>query len=304
MIASGAALPSGVGRAHHAGMTGTVALPCGETVPALGLGTWRMGESASARRREVAAVRLALELGCRLIDTAEMYGDGGAEEVVGAALAEAFAAGTVTREQLFVVSKIYPHNASGTGTPAACERSLRRLGLDAIDLYLLHWKGSHALSQTVDAFEALRAGGRIRHWGVSNFDTRDLERLARLPGAERCATNQVYYSAGERGPEFDLLPWMRRRGMPLMAYCPIDQGSLARDDVFRRVGARHGLSAAQAALAWLLREPGIIAIPKAVKPEHVREDFTLPAVRFSAADLAEIDAAFPPPRQAGPLAMV
>jgi diketogulonate reductase-like aldo/keto reductase len=285
-------------------MAQMVTLPDSQFVPALGLGTWRMGESSSARRREVAAVRLALELGCRLIDTAEMYGDGGAEEVVGAALAEAFAAGTLRREELFVVTKIYPHNASRTGTPAACERSLRRLGLDVIDLYLLHWKGSHALSQTVDAFEALRAAGRIRHWGVSNFDARDMDKLWRVLGGGECAANQVYYSAGERGAEFELLPWMRERGMPLMAYCPIDQGSLARDGAFRRVGARHGMSAAQAALAWLLREPGVIAIPKAVKPEHVRENFALPPVRFTAADLAEIDAAFPPPREPGPLAVV
>lgn len=281
-----------------------VTLPCGETVPALGLGTWRMGESAASRRREVAAVRLALELGCRLIDTAEMYGDGGAEEVVGAALAEAFAAGTLKREDVFVVTKLYPHNASRAGTPAACERSLRRLGLEAIDLYLLHWKGSHALSQTVEAFEALRAAGRIRHWGVSNFDARDMDRLWRVPGGDRCASNQVYYSAGERGVEFDLLPWMRERGLPLMAYCPIDQGKLARESGLKRVGARHGLSAAQAALAWLLREPGVIAIPKATRPEHVREIFTLPEVPLTAADLADVDAALPPPAGPAPLAVV
>lgn len=281
-----------------------VTLPCGETVPALGLGTWRMGESAASRRREVAAVRLALELGCRLIDTAEMYGDGGAEEVVGAALAEAFAAGTLKREDVFVVTKLYPHNASRAGTPAACERSLRRLGLEAIDLYLLHWKGSHALSQTVEAFEALRAAGRIRHWGVSNFDARDMDRLWRVPGGDRCASNQVYYSAGERGVEFDLLPWMRERGLPLMAYCPIDQGKLARESSLKRVGARHGLSAAQAALAWLLREPGVIAIPKATRPEHVREIFTLPEVPLTAADLADVDAALPPPAGPAPLAVV
>ena len=281
-----------------------VTLPCGETVPALGLGTWRMGESAASRRREVAAVRLALELGCRLIDTAEMYGDGGAEEVVGTALAEAFAAGTLKRQDVFVVTKLYPHNASRAGTPAACERSLRRLGLEVIDLYLLHWKGSHALSQTVEAFEALRAAGRIRHWGVSNFDARDMDRLWRVSGGERCASNQVYYSAGERGVEFDLLPWMRERGLPLMAYCPIDQGKLVRESSLKRVGARHGLSAAQAALAWLLREPGVIAIPKATRPEHVREIFTLPEVRLAAADLADVDAALPPPAGPAPLAVV
>lgn len=284
--------------------TRTVTLPGGETVPALGLGTWRMGERAASRRREVAAVRLALELGCRLVDTAEMYGDGGAEEVVGEALAGAFAAGVLAREQVFVVSKVYPHNASRAGMPAACERSLRRLGLDSIDLYLLHWESSHPLAQTVEGFEALRAAGRIHHWGVSNFDVRDMQQLWRLPGGDRCASNQVYYSAGERGAEFDLLPWMRARGLPLMAYCPIDQGSLARDGVFRRVGGRHGLSAAQAALAWLVREPGLIAIPKAVNPDHVRENFALPDVRFTAADLAEIDAAFPPPEKPGPLAVV
>ncbi len=279
-------------------------LPNGETVPTLGLGTWRMGETARSRRQEIAAVRLALDLGCRLIDTAEMYGEGGAEEVVGAALAEAFAAGTLKRADVFIVSKLYPHNASRKGTASACERSLARLGLDTIDLYLLHWKGSHALSQTVEAFEGLKAAGKIRHWGVSNFDAKDMERLAKVTGGEACTTNQVYYSAGERGIEFDLLPWMRQHTMPLMAYCPIDQGALASHAVFKRVGARHSVTATQAALAWVMREGDVIAIPKAVNPAHVKENFTRRPVAFTATDLKEIDAAFPPPRGPTSLAVV
>ncbi len=281
-----------------------VTLPDGTRVPALGIGTWRMGERASARKREVAALRLALDLGCRLIDTAEMYGEGGAEEVVGEALAGALRDGVVKREDVIVVSKVYPHNASRRGAVTACERSLARLGLDHVDLYLLHWKGSHPLAQTIEAFEALRAAGRLRHWGVSNFDARDMQRLANTAGGDACATNQVYYSATERGVEFDLLPWMRRHTMPLMAYCPIDQGSLAGDHVFASVGRRHGITATQAALAWVMRDGNVMAIPKSVDPAHVRENCATPAVRFTAGDLAEIDAAYPPPQGPTSLAVV
>jgi len=277
----------------------TVALAGGEQVPALGLGTWRMGESARSRRAEVEAVRFALEIGYRLIDTAEMYGEGGAEEVVG----EAIALGPVRREEVFVVSKVYPHNASREGTIAACERSLKRLRTDCIDLYLLHWRGSAPLSETVAAFEHLREHGRIRHWGVSNFDVGDLHELWIVDDGERCAANQVYYSAGRRGIEFDLLPWQRQHGVPAMAYCPIDQGALARSAPLRAVARARGATPAQVALAWVLRQPDVIAIPKAVQPAHLRANLACTAIELAPAELAQIDAAFPPPPRKLPLAM-
>lgn len=281
----------------------TVTLPDGETRPALGLGTWRIGESAGRHRAEVAAIRSALEMGYRVIDSAEMYGEGGAEEVVGEALAGALRAGVVAREDVFVVSKVYPHHASRDGVLAACEQSRRRLGLEAIDLYLLHWRGSHPLGETIAGFEALRAAGRIRHWGVSNFDRDDMTELAALPGGAVCAANQVYYSLGERGAGFDLLPWLQHRSVPLMAYCPIDQGRLAGDPTLRTIGERHGASAAQVALAWVLSQPGVMAIPKAVREAHLREKFAAAALVLTREDLAEIDARFPPPRRRTPLAM-
>ena len=278
--------------------------PDGSTRPALGLGTWRMGESARARRDEIAAVRLALELGYRVIDTAEMYGEGGAEEVVGAALAEALRAGTLRREELFVVSKVYPHHASRRGVPQACERSLARLGLDRIDLYLLHWRGAHPLAETVDAFEALGAAGRIGAWGVSNFDVDDMEELASVPQGAACAANQVYFSLSERGAGVALLPWLQRRGMPLMAYCPIDQGRLAADARLGALAAARGVSAAQLGLAWVLHQRGVMAIPKAVRAAHLRENLAAAELVLDAAVLHELDALFPPPAARGPLAMV
>ena len=281
----------------------TVTLPDGTSLPALGLGTWHMGESARTRADEVAAVRRAIELGYRVIDTAEMYGDGGAEEVVGAAIADAVRAGSVAREQLFVVSKVYPHNASRDGVAAACKRSLKRLALDRIDLYLLHWPGPHPLRDTVAGFERLRSQGRIRHWGVSNFDTDDMAALGRVPQGERCAANQVYYSASTRGPEVELLPWQRERSMPLMAYCPLDQGDLARDAVLQGIAARHGATASQVALAWLIARPGVMAIPKAVREVHLRENLAAADLALVAADLDEIDRHFPAPRRKVPLAM-
>ncbi len=282
----------------------SVHLPDGTAVPALGLGTWRIGESARTRRAEVAAVRRALEIGYRLIDTAEMYGEGGAEEVIGAALADAIAAGEVRREDVFIVSKVYPHNASRTGVPAACERSLKRLRLDRIDLYLLHWRGSVPLAETVAAFEALKARGQIRHWGVSNFDIDDLQALVRVNKGARCAANQIYYSASQRGAEYALLPWQRERRMPAMAYSPIDQGAAARDNTLKAIGARHGASAAQIALAWVLRQPHVIAIPKAVRDSHLRENWAAASIALTPQDLAEIDRRFPPPARKTPLAMV
>lgn len=282
----------------------TVVLPDGSRFPALGLGTWHMGERARTRADEVAAVRLALELGYRLIDTAEMYGEGGAEQVVGAALTSACADGIVRREDVTIVTKVYPHNASRSGVVAACDRSLARLGLDHVDLYLLHWQGQHPLAETVAGFERLVDAGKIRRWGVSNFDRDAMRALRRVRGGDACAANQVYYSASERGIEFDLLPWQREHGIPTMAYCPIDQGALAQSPLFATIGARHGATAAQAALAWLLRQPDVIAIPKAVRDAHLRENLDATRVRLDSQDFAEIDAAFPPPVEASPLAML
>lgn len=280
-----------------------VSLPTGQTLPSLGLGTWRMGEASRARKAEVAAIRQALEMGYRVIDTAEMYGEGGAEVVVGHALGEALRAGTVTRDEVFVVSKVYPHNASVNGTQAACERSRRRLGLEVIDLYLLHWRGDHALADTVSGFQALQRQGHIRHWGVSNFDTHDMQELLTTPGGAACAANQVYYSLGERGAGFELLPWLRSHGMPLMAYCPIDQGRLAQDPVLQQLAHHRGLSAAQLGLAWLLQQPGVMAIPKAVREAHLRENLVAAELQLTTEEVRALDERFPPPRRRTPLAM-
>lgn len=260
-----------------------------------------MGESARSRDSEIAAIRAALELGYRLIDTAEMYGEGGAEEVVGAALQTALP--TIPREDLFVVSKAYPHNASRRGVVAACERSLKRLKLDYVDLYLLHWRGEHPLAETVAGFEALRERGRIRHWGVSNFDAADMQELWSLPSGPGCLANQVYYSASTRGIEFDLLPWQRAHQVITMAYSPIDEGVLARDPLFAALGPRHGVSAACVALAWVLRQPDVVAIPKAASVAHLRENAAALDLVLSTEDLAAIDARFTPPRRRRPLAM-
>jgi len=281
----------------------TVALPDGTLLPALGLGTWHMGEAAARRTDDVAAVRCAIDIGYRVIDTAEMYADGGAEQVVGQGVAQALRAGAVTREQLFIVSKVTPHNASRAGMAAACERSRKRLMLDHIDLYLLHWPGPHPLRETVAAFEALQADGHIRHWGVSNFDTDDLRELTALPGGARCAANQVYHSLSTRGAEFDLLPWQRQKQMPLMAYCPLDQGDLAADATLCGVAERSGVTASQVALAWSTAQPGVMAIPKTGRETHLRENFAAAGLVLGAADLAEIEAHFPAPRRKRPLAM-
>ena len=279
-----------------------VRLTGGEKVPALGLGTWRMGESTRSRAKEIAAVNTALEIGYRLIDTAEMYGDGGAEEVVGAALHDHVRANSIAREELTVVSKVLPSNASHAGVLRACERSLKRLKLEVIDIYLLHWRGSVPLKDTVAAFEQLRAEGRIRHWGVSNFDTADMQQLWKLPSGSHCVTNQIYYSASERGAEFDLLPWQRENGVVTMAYSPIDQGALARDTTFAAIGKRRGVSASTAALAWVLRHPDLIAIPMSTSASHLRENFAAADIELTSEELAQVDAAFPPPRRKRPLA--
>ena len=209
----------------------------------------------------------------------------------------------VTRDQLFIVSKVYPHNANRAGLAAACARSLQRLGLDQIDLYLLHWPGPHPLRETIAGFEALQAQERIRHWGVSNFDTDAMDQLSAVAGGAHCAANQVYYSLSARGAEFDLLPWQRERALPLMAYCPLDQGALANEAVLREVGERRGASASQVALAWLMAQPGVMVIPKAVREAHLHENFGAAALALAADDLSAIDRRFPAPRRKLPLAM-
>jgi len=272
-------------------------LPAGETVPALGQGTWQMAEAGNRRAGEIQALRLGVELGMTLIDTAEMYGEGAAEELVAEALAD-------QRERLFLVSKVYPHNASRRGVVQACERSLKRLGTDRLDLYLLHWRGSVPLEETVAGFEELRRSGKIRHWGVSNFDIEDMEELLQVPGGENCATNQVLYNVSRRGPEFELIPWMAARGMPLMAYSPIEQGRLPRSGALQAIGQKHGAGAFQIALAWLLQKPGVIAIPKASSADHVRSNHSALQIQLSPEDLQAIDAEFPPPRRKRPLEML
>ena len=266
-------------------------------MPALGLGTWRMGEAKRTRAADVAAVKTALRIGYRLIDTAEMYGNGGAEDVVGAAIQETLQAGDVSREKLTIVSKVLPSNASHSGVVRACERSLKRLQLEFIDLYLLHWPGPTPLKDTVAAFEQLCGEGRIRSWGVSNFDTADMQQLWSLPAGAKCVANQVYYSASERGAEFDLLPWQRDHRIVTMAYSPIDQGALASDTTFATIGRRHRISASSAALAWVLRQPNMIAIPMSASEPHLRENYLAADVELTADDLAQIDAQFPPPKR-------
>jgi diketogulonate reductase-like aldo/keto reductase len=280
-----------------------VNLPNGVAVAALGLGTWRMGESKRNRATETAAVLHALTLGYRLIDTAEMYGEGGAEEVVGAALHEAITQRIVKRDDVFIVSKVYPHNASAQGVQDACVRSLARLGVECIDLYLLHWRSSHPLAHTVASFEALKAQGKIAHWGVSNFDASDMQELWSVPHGTHCAANQVYYSMSERGIEFDLLPWQRAHNIPTMAYCPIDQGTLAQSDALRALSKSLNAAPAQIALAWLMQQGDVIAIPKAVKPEHQRDNLAAANLTLSGEQLAQIDALFPPPKRKRRLAM-
>lgn len=278
--------------------TRTVRLPDGTEAPALGQGTWHMGERRNAARAEADALRHGLDLGMSLIDTAEMYGEGGAEEVVAEAIAG-------RREQVFLVSKVYPHNASAAGVPAACARSLKRLRTDRIDLYLLHWRGAVPLAETVAAFEALRAKGMIRFWGVSNLDADDMGELKAAPGGAACATDQVLYNPATRGIEFDLLPWCRAQGMPLMAYSPVGQGgSLLRNPALAEVARRHGASSAQVALAWVLRHPDVIAIPKAVRAEHVAENAAALDLRLTDDDFRRLDAAFPPPRRKQSLAIL
>lgn len=265
-------------------------LPDDTQVPALGLGTWGMGERGARGDDIVAALRLGVALGMSLIDTAEMYGDGGAEEVVGKAIA-------ASRDAVFLVSKVYPHNAGRRKMAAACERSLKRLGTDRLDLYLLHWRGDVPLAETVECFEALRVAGKIVRWGVSNLDVADMEELWRLPGGRDCAANQVLYNLSRRGIEPALLPWSRERHVPIMAYSPIEQGRILGNPALIEIAAAHGASTAQVALAWLLRQDDIIAIPKAADPDHVRDNAKALDLDLTEDELAALDRAFPAPRR-------
>jgi diketogulonate reductase-like aldo/keto reductase len=271
-------------------------LPDGSKMPVLGLGTWRMGERPGEAEAEVAALRLGLELGMTLIDTAEMYGDGGAERVVAKAMSR--------RDEVFLVSKVLPQNATRQGTIRACERSLTRLGTDVIDLYLLHWPGSAPIADTVAAFLELQGAGKIRNWGVSNFGLEELAELWGLPAGGRCASNQVLYNLGHRGIEWDVLPRCRKHHMPIMAYSPVDQGRLLGKHALRRIAAARGATPAQVALAWVLQQKGVVAIPKAVRPEHVRENRAALDLHLDAAELAALDQAFPPPRRPHPLSVL
>jgi diketogulonate reductase-like aldo/keto reductase len=274
-----------------------VTLASGATVPQLGLGTWHMGENRGQRGAEADALRLGLDLGMTLIDTAEMYAEGGAEEVVAEAVKG-------RRDEVFIVSKVYPHNASKSGAIAACERSLKRLKVDRIDLYLLHWRGSHPLAETVSAFERLKGDGKIGEWGVSNLDTEDMAELAGVAKGRNCVANQVLYHLGSRGIEWDLLDACAERKVAVMAYSPLGQGRILRDRALAKVAERHGVSPAAIALAWTMRHPHVIAIPKASRPEHVRENLVAADLVLAPADIADLDAAFPPPKRATPLGML
>ena len=269
-------------------------LPGGEAIPVLGQGTWGMAEGKHTREEELQALRLGLDLGMTLIDTAEMYGNGGAEKLVGEAIAG-------RRDKVFLVSKVLPHNASRSGTVNACERSLRRLKTDHIDLYLLHWREQIPLEETVSAFETLLRNGKIRYWGVSNFDLSDMKELESLPGGEGVATDQVLYNLQRRGIEFDLLPWCRRRQIPVMAYSPIEQGRMLDHATLRAIAENHGATPAQVALAWVLRQEKVVAIPRAGAAEHIRQNRGALDLQLTSQDLAELDRDFPPPSGPQPL---
>ena len=276
------------GRPHH------MHLPSGENVAVLGQGTWSMGDKRKRRAEEIAALRLGLDLGMTLIDTAEMYADGGAEEVVGEAIQG-------RRTEVFLVSKVLPHHATRRGTVAACHASLKRLRTDRLDLYLLHWRERVPLEETLEGFQSLVRSGDIRYWGVSNFDTSDLEELVEIPGGRAVATNQVLYNLTRRGIEFELLPWCHARQIPIMAYSPIEQGRLLGNATLGRVAARRHATPAQVAIAWILRQQGVLAIPKGGTADHVRENSRALEVHLTPGDLDELDREFPPPSKKVPL---
>ncbi len=277
-------------------MAETVTLPSGAAMPVFGLGTWHMGERRATRQAEVEALRTGLDLGATLIDTAEMYGDGGAEEVVGEAIAG-------RREQVYLVSKVYPHNAGRHKMAEACERSLARLRTGRIDLYLLHWRGSVPLEETFNAFRELHREGKIADFGVSNFDRDDLEEMAACDEG-RTGTNQILYNLARREAEWAVVPWCRERRIPVMAYCPLDEGRLLSKPALRSIAQRHGTTPAQVALAWLLAQEGVVVIPKSSSAERVRENVTAGEIRLSAEDLTALDRAFPPPKRPVPLGMI
>jgi diketogulonate reductase-like aldo/keto reductase len=275
----------------------TVTLPAGERVPAIGQGTWNIGDDLKTRAEEIAALRLGIDLGATLIDTAEMYGEGRAELLVGEAIAG-------RRDEVFLVSKVYPHNASRRGAIAACERSLARLKTDRIDLYLLHWRGDVPLGETLEAFAALRKAGKVRHYGVSNLDLADMQELWALPGGAGVATDQLLYNLTRRGIEWDLLPWLRERRVPVMAYSPVEQGKLLRNPKLVDFARRHGTTPARVALAWLLANDDVIVIPKTGHRERVRENMLAAGDRLTPQQLQELDRLFPPPDSAQPLQML
>ena len=275
----------------------TVALPSGERMPAFGMGTWMMGQNKTARAEEIATLRLGLDLGSSLIDTAEMYGEGRAEELIGEAIAE-------RRNEAFLVSKVYPHNASRQGAVQACERSLRRLKTDRIDLYLLHWRGKVPLAETMEAFMTLQQSGKIRHYGVSNLDLADMQDLWAVQGGNATATNQVLYNLTRRGIEWDLLPHLRERGIPVMAYSPIEQAKLLSNRKLAEFAKRSGMTPAKVALAWLLASDDIIVIPKTSHRERLRENVAALDIQLTTAQLAELDQLFPPPKGPRPLEML
>lgn len=274
-----------------------IALPDGTRVNALGQGTWNMGDDPACRREELAALREGIDLGMTLIDTAEMYGEGASEQLVGEAIAG-------RRDDVFLASKVYPHNASRRGVVAACERSLKRLGTDRLDLYLLHWRGNVPFEETLAGFADLLAAGKIRRFGVSNLDITDMREWWASPGGSGVATNQILYNLMRRGPEWDLIPWLAERSVPVMAYSPVEQARLVAHRGLTAFAARHGMTPAQVALAWLLARPGVIAIPKAARASHVRENARAAALTLDAAQLAELDRLFAPPKRATPLDML
>ena len=272
----------------------TVLLPSGERVPALGQGTWHMGDNPATRAEEIATLRLGLDLGLSVIDTAEMYGNGRAEELVGEAIRG-------RREEVFLVSKVLPNHATVRGMVTACENSLRRLKSDRLDLYLLHWRGSVPLEETLDGFETLVRMGKIRYWGVSNFDLSDMKELVDLPRGGDVTTNQVLYNLARRGIEWDLLPWLRERGIPIMAYSPIEQARLLRNPKLIDFARRYDMTPAQVALAWLLAKDDVIAIPKTGHRERLKENAQALDHPLTPAQLAELDQLFPPPTGPQPL---
>jgi diketogulonate reductase-like aldo/keto reductase len=270
----------------------------GDRIPVLGQGTWQLGERAERRKQELAALQLGIDLGLTLIDTAEMYGNGASEELVADAIAG-------RRDQVFVVTKILPGNAtSKQKIIAACERSLRRLRVEHIDLYLLHWRQGEKLSGVVETFNELVGAGKIRHWGVSNFDVDDLQELRALPGGAKVASNQVLYNVSRRGIEYDLLPQARERGLNVMAYTPIEPARILRSTTLRDIARRHHATPVQIALAWVIRQDGVMAIPRTSSPEHVRENAGAIDIELSARDLQEIDRGMPPPTEPQSLEMI